>query len=376
MLEQPAGTTVEGRRRQRLAEELFDEAHIVDLSELELEELTYAYAPPVHEQRSPSYGAIIASEQSWPNQVDHTPPAMSVKPVVVKVGDVDRGRLFADGRNSFILRQAGEVPKLVTHHLPFGDELSLANLSDSGATVIQRTADGTVRLLRHQRIATRASGRWQTKPTAVAYAPPVRDAVPPANEDVALAALNLCVHVLSSAHVGATVVMAMKEGHSLTQINYDHAFQPPVALNVRDREAHAAIRSALSQLDRACVIAGNGEVVTLGARLMFGEESNDVTSPGGTRHNSALRFSAEEKTTLVFVVSEDGPVTVFRGGEIVASTTQARRLTSVIEACNRCGYENNVHDDDEVEFESNDPDCPDCDGRGYVYVPHTFTQKF
>jgi DNA integrity scanning protein DisA with diadenylate cyclase activity len=33
-----------------------------------------------------------------------------------------------------------------------------------------------------------------------------------------------------------------------------------------------------------------------------------VRVDGGTRHQSAARFSAEEKTTLVFVVSEDGPV--------------------------------------------------------------------
>jgi DNA integrity scanning protein DisA with diadenylate cyclase activity len=39
----------------------------------------------------------------------------------------------------------------------------------------------------------------------------------------------------------------------------------------------------------------------------------------GTRHGAAQRFSHDAPGCVVFVVSSDGPVTVYVGGETVAS---------------------------------------------------------
>jgi DNA integrity scanning protein DisA with diadenylate cyclase activity len=38
---------------------------------------------------------------------------------------------------------------------------------------------------------------------------------------------------------------------------------------------------------------------------------------GGTRHTSARRFSHDDPAAVVIVVSEDGPVTVLRGGDLI-----------------------------------------------------------
>ena len=41
----------------------------------------------------------------------------------------------------------------------------------------------------------------------------------------------------------------------------------------------------------------------------------DVDAFRGTRHTSALRYSYDDPTATLIVVSEDGPVSVLRGGE-------------------------------------------------------------
>ena len=38
---------------------------------------------------------------------------------------------------------------------------------------------------------------------------------------------------------------------------------------------------------------------------------------GGTRHTSARRYSHDDPEAVVIAVSEDGPVTVFRRGDVV-----------------------------------------------------------
>ncbi|MBI5088504.1 MAG: DNA integrity scanning protein DisA nucleotide-binding domain protein [Actinobacteria bacterium] len=56
-------------------------------------------------------------------------------------------------------------------------------------------------------------------------------------------------------------------------------------------------------------------------RLTFSERA-DTHIPDdigvGTRHASARRFSFDEPDTVVFVVSEDGPLTVYSSGEPIA----------------------------------------------------------
>ena len=46
-----------------------------------------------------------------------------------------------------------------------------------------------------------------------------------------------------------------------------------------------------------------------------------VHDPRGMRHRSARRFSFDHPDVPVVVVSEDGPVTVYRSGEVVGTTS-------------------------------------------------------
>ena len=86
--------------------------------------------------------------------------------------------------------------------------------------------------------------------------------------------------------------------------------------NARLREDNARLlaRSAErdAELDRV-----RADLAVL-QRMLFGRSSERSRTLGpflGTRHTSALRFTADEPSTLVFVVSSSGPLSVFCRGE-------------------------------------------------------------
>ena len=86
-------------------------------------------------------------------------------------------------------------------------------------------------------------------------------------------------------------------------------------LDLSHRAHFAALLNALSQYDRAALVDPGGTVSTVGVQLRSSERSRTLGPYLGTRHTSALRFTADEPSTLVFVVSSNGPLSVFCRGE-------------------------------------------------------------
>jgi DNA integrity scanning protein DisA with diadenylate cyclase activity len=59
----------------------------------------------------------------------------------------------------------------------------------------------------------------------------------------------------------------------------------------------------------------------LGVRLVPSDVAEQtVDALGGTRHTSARRYSHDDPLATVIAVSDDGPVTVFRNGEVLANS--------------------------------------------------------
>ena len=74
----------------------------------------------------------------------------------------------------------------------------------------------------------------------------------------------------------------------------------------------------LSQTDGAALFDASGTLVQLGVRLIPTPEAElSIDARGGTRHISARRYSFDDPGAVVIAVSEDGPVTVYRGGEVI-----------------------------------------------------------
>lgn len=59
----------------------------------------------------------------------------------------------------------------------------------------------------------------------------------------------------------------------------------------------------------------------VGVRLIASEDAEtSVDGLKGMRHTSARKYSFDDPKATVIVVSEDGPVTLLRGGEIIGAS--------------------------------------------------------
>jgi DNA integrity scanning protein DisA with diadenylate cyclase activity len=82
--------------------------------------------------------------------------------------------------------------------------------------------------------------------------------------------------------------------------------------------------AALMQTDLACVIHPAGPVERIGVALRPSAEAGAVVDDDrGMRHRSAARYTWDQPGALAVVVSEDGPVTVFRGGKALSESAAA-----------------------------------------------------
>src|SRR5690606_21654816 len=80
----------------------------------------------------------------------------------------------------------------------------------------------------------------------------------------------------------------------------------------------APLGHALRQVDGAAVFDAGGTLRQMGVRLVPSPQAEaTVEAYGGMRHTAARRYSFDDPTATVIVVSEDGPVTVLRAGELV-----------------------------------------------------------
>ena len=185
--------------------------------------------------------------------------------------------------------------------------------------IIERLASGRVSLILNDSVHTQDDGVWLTRPTAVAYREQLIGALADEHHATAHAILDLCVHTLSPARHGATLVWFPGGAADCHTAFLDTSLEiTPPALSASDDSHRATIAHALGQMDRACVIDSGGQLIRLNVTLEHAEEYSAHTVPGGTRHNSAGRYSASQPRAVVFVVSADGPVTVFSEGQVVA----------------------------------------------------------
>ncbi len=304
------------RRMARLTQELHDEVGL-HLTTEALEELAYARFMEPHEGKRAAYGAVIWTERHPSAGVPTLPSTAAFLDSQASL-DVLRG--FADGRTSFVMRSPGSKPAVAIDPAWRGTESALAAYASSAAvTVIQRLSSGRIRLFLGDRVYSEEGGTWLARPTAVAYQGKLSALLDVAHHTTARAILDLCVHKISPAGHGATLVW-FPDGATGPDPHLDLtvAINPP-ALSAADPLHAPAIAHALGQLDRAAVLGASGQLVHLNVTLGHAEAHGARGFTGGTRHNSAGRYSASDNRAVVFVVSADGPVTVLRRGEVVAA---------------------------------------------------------
>lgn len=299
---------------RRLAEELAEDGVTLpggpDVAALVIDELDHARRIPVFEGRRPVYGSFVL-----PHRGGLDPQAGPLDILDLDGLDLGSARSYADGRSAFLLRCPGVDPVLACFDRSVQYEADLVRIQElTGAEIIQRTP-----VLRAVRLFTRGAvvawdGRnWIARPTASAVLPALRACAPGLRLDVARGLLDLAVHWLAPARIGASLVVydADVEWGAL---DMGSAARTP-ALSLTNHRHFPALFAALQQHDLAVLVSAEGRVGHLGVGLLASPEATStVTDQRGMRHRSAQRFSFDQPSATVVVVSEDGPVTVFRGG--------------------------------------------------------------
>jgi len=269
---------------RRLAEELEEDG--IKLEEHErvrdvlLDELDYARRIPMFEGRRPLYGSLSM------------PPEMSISSAgeiadLVPLDGLPRAmaRTFADGRSAFVVNRCDEGPVLVCFDRPVQYEAELVELQElTGARIVQRTPMfGQVRLFTESRVISWNGQAWTDRPTAGALLRALRECAPDLDPDVAHGLLDLALHWLSPARVGATIVVH-EQGFEWASMDVATKFHAP-RLTLKNRRHYPALFASLQQHDLATLVTADGSIEYLGVGLRSSEEAErNVDSNRGMRH--------------------------------------------------------------------------------------------
>ncbi len=306
---------------RRLAEELDEDGVKLDehdsVRDVLLDELDYARRIPMFEGRRPLYGSFSM------------PPGTSITSAggiadLVPLGGMPRemARTFADGRSAFIVNRHDDSPVLVCFDRPVQYEAELVALQEmTGARIVQRTLMyGQVRLFAEHRVVSWDGQSWADRPTAAALLGTLRHCAPDLDPAVAHGLLDLALHWLSPARIGATIVVH-EQGFQWASMDVATKFHAP-PLSIKNRQHFPALFASLQQHDLATLVTAEGSVEYLGVGLRSSAEAErNVDSDRGMRHRSAQRFSYDHPSTTIAVISDNGPVTIFRGGRAISLST-------------------------------------------------------
>ena len=308
-------------RRRRLAEELEESGLVVEGTDafrtLLVEEIDHALRPEVHERRVVSSGTILEPRSdpgTWESgtQLDITRGPADRQPLPA-------ARRFADGLSSWLLRRTDGSNEWMIFDRPAGSERDLVVLARVlDATIVQRHPAGAVRLVGSFGVLRWEGFRWHHEPPVSSWIDAVVTHSAHGDAAVIEAMLTFAIHDLGSMRIGALLIYR-PDGDSGPTVEARLPIPPP--LRIRVVSHLAPLRHALAQVDGAAVFDADGVLRQLGVRLVPSDVAEQtVESLRGTRHTSARRYSHDDPLATVIAVSDDGPISVFRNGAVLANS--------------------------------------------------------
>ncbi len=311
--------TASTERRRRLAEELAESGFAFEGEDetvaLVLSELDYALRPIVHERRIPSYGSIVEPTVQ---------PALWEELVQLKISrrHVPRAssgpRLFADGLSSWVIRRNDGADELAVFDRPAGSERDMVVLADAmGATLVQRHPSGPVRVAGTFGVLRWDGVTWHNERDVGGWIDSIDIDEGHGDRNILQTLLEFAVHDLGSRGIGAILLYRPADD---VDPNYEVRLPTPPPLQIDHPADLAPLRHVLGQLDGAAVFDATGTLQELGVRLAPSlEAASAVEMFRGMRHTAGRRYSFDDPMATVIIVSEDGPVTVLRNGELLGS---------------------------------------------------------
>ncbi len=283
-------------------------------------ELDYALRPAVHERRVPTYGALIAPGRPPATWEADTLLDIELRPV--NETPLSATRRYADGRASWLVRHADGTNALAVFDRPVGSERDLVVLAEAlGAVVIQRHPAGLVSIVGEFGVYRWDGMAWHHEPTVGSWIGQMCALGSGRDLGVLETLLEFAVHDLGARGIGATLVYRPDES---LRTSFDDRLPAPPPLRITHPADLAPLRHVLGQVDGATLFSADGTLRRLGVRLVPTPDAEVVVDGlRGTRHTSGRRYSYDDPSATVIVVSEDGPVTVLRAGVVMGTTGSA-----------------------------------------------------
>lgn len=210
--------------------------------------------------------------------------------------------------------------ELAVFDRPAGSERDLVVLSEAlGATLVQRHPSGRVRLVGSFGVLRWDGLSWHHEPPISSWIDSLDACGAHGDRDIIETMLEFAVHDLGARGIGAILVYRPDADDSPS---YELRLPEPPPLRISAPSNLAPLRHVLSQTDGAAVFDRDGVLRALGVRLVPSPTAeSDIEGYRGMRHTAGRRYSFDDRRATVIVVSEDGPVTVLRKGQLLGSST-------------------------------------------------------
>jgi DNA integrity scanning protein DisA with diadenylate cyclase activity len=291
-------------------------------------ELARCLDPFVHEQDIRPYGAIIARE---------TPHLDRLGRIVSTDGlPIDVVRSLADGIHSVLLIVKGEEPRLLLLNESMDTDQDYASHAVwVDGVIICNDGAGVVRIVTSSSVTLVEGRRWIAKDLVYEAAEDIVQVVPAANLAVVRRLLELAHHRISPKRIGATLVYALTDNVDAPRLRDEGIGLRALGLSVLNEAEEPLLLHQARYRDGALLIGRDGRLLAVNVILRPTRQSEQaVPITKGTRHTSAARHTYDCPDVLAFVISTDGPVTVFSDGQRIADLKAqgARKTDATIAA--------------------------------------------
>ena len=291
-------------------------------------ELARCLDPIVHEQEIRPYGAIVARE---------TPHLERLGRLLNTDGlDLDVVRSLADGIHTVLLLVKGEPPRLLLLHESMDTDQDYASHAVwVDGIIVCNDGRGVVRIVTDSSVTLVEGRRWIAKDLVYEAAEDIVQVVPAANLDVVRRILELAHHHISPKRIGATVLYALTDNTDSPRLRDDGIGVAVLQVSVLNAEDEPILLHQARYRDGALLIGRDGRLLAVNVIMRPTRSSEQAVAPTkGTRHTSAARHTYDCPDVIAFVVSTDGPVTVFSDGKRIADLKpqHVRKTDEVIAA--------------------------------------------
>ena len=275
-------------------------------------ELARCLDPFVHEQDIRPYGAIVARD---------TPHLDRLGRIVNTAGlPLDVVRSLADGIHSVVLVVKGEAPRLLLLHESMDTDQDYASHAVwVDGIIVCNDGCGIVRIVTDSLVTLVEGRRWIAKDLVYEAAEDIVQVVPAANLDVVRRLLELSHHHISPKRIGATLLYALTDNADAPKRRDEGIGVGGLELSVLNEAEEPMLIHQARYRDGALLVGRDGRLLAVNVILRPTRASEQaVPATKGTRHTSAARHTYDCPEMIAFVVSTDGPVTVFSDGQRIA----------------------------------------------------------